>query len=199
MNWDGSNIGPIKVEYVNLTPFGHAVTLSDYTTAYIHKYEDLIPLIADEIKPIFGLNKIGRHMCSVDDVPMILSQRHGDTFTCDDETDLGERDIDDIRRCCVFRWCLGFTLNGERDLWQLPDRITSYCERKYTHDITAPPTKIIRRWFRNHSRFEQFIAHIFNGTPISQVRSRIEAIIMQFDPDQIEWINSIHRRLSMYA
>src|SRR5438067_12449762 len=82
LKWDGSDLGDISDFYLEIWEpdigfIGSRLNLNtDKGPAQVlaWKYKDDIPLIIDELKPIFGLRKIGRHKCTIHRVKLLIAE-----------------------------------------------------------------------------------------------------------------------------
>lgn len=74
--WDGSHIG--NIEKLLYREFEGKLYFNNGEIGLISFYKDAIPLIMDEMKPLFGLKKIGRHVCIYKKKRVMLSQYHAD-------------------------------------------------------------------------------------------------------------------------
>lgn len=75
--WDGSDIGEID-EHVKKSKNKDKcikVKFSCGIKVFLMPFKNLIPIIADEIKPLFGIVKIGRHICTFLNKKFIMSKK----------------------------------------------------------------------------------------------------------------------------
>lgn len=152
--WDGSDLGDITKYYIDIKPAREGTSGSILKLRIKHsvekcfawKYGNDLPLIVDELKPIFGLNKIGRHKCSIEGVKMIIAKK------VDKEENIlkkGEGNIDQIRECIVFRHLFGIITSGD-SLWYRPSEgVISF--KELTIDLNKNTSQInktkINKWF----------------------------------------------------
>lgn len=187
--WDGTFIGDIehhirayasdKEKRKTHFAFVHTPGVSEYaqdiTMVIIARFKNLTPVIADELKPLFGLQKLGRHYGCIGNKKVLISR-------CIYGTDepfssfllyrgippspkpMKNINVDDIkymvRRVYIYRWALGLTLNHDASLWvrrppvtAVSPVITSWRE---TGIVTEPwkvsnriPNTGLKRWFDN--------------------------------------------------
>ena len=152
--WDGSDLGDITKYYLDIAEplpnmSGSILKLNtkyDKIKCFAWKYKNDLPLIIDELKPIFGLAKIGRHKCTIEGIKILIAKR------VDKKENIlkkDEGDIDSIRECIVFRQLFGILTNGNC-LWYRPGTgVMSYKELTIDHNkTTSQISKInINKWF----------------------------------------------------
>ena len=136
--WDGSFIGEINEYIISYEIIENYVRLNfkDNLSAYVFKYENSVPLIADEIKPLFGIIKIGRHSATWNGKKVLLSKIEGSESLLEGTNDI---QFEDIQKSYIYRWCLGLTSFGDNILKVRTyksgiKRVTSYVETEYNYD-----------------------------------------------------------------
>lgn len=152
--WDGSDLGDITKYYIDIKPpkEGTSGSVLKLKTKYnvekclAWKYSNDIPLIVDELKPIFGLNKIGRHKCSIEGVKMIIARRENKE---ENILKKEEGNIDQIRECIVFRHLFGIITSSD-SLWYRPGKgVISF--KELTIDLNKNTSQInktrVNKWF----------------------------------------------------
>jgi len=83
LKWDGSDLGDITPYFVSLDDpdnekIGSKLVLkinNKEITCLSWIYKNSIPLLIDELKPIFGIPKIGRHKCTINNIVMLIGQQ----------------------------------------------------------------------------------------------------------------------------
>jgi hypothetical protein len=202
LTWDGSDLGDITKYYIDIknpeeNKSGAVLKLrTKYgdIKCFAWKYSNDIPLIIDELKPIFGLPKIGRHKCSIEGINMLIARREN---KLENVLEPGQGDIDDIRRCIVFRHLFGIITYGDC-LWYRPGTgIISY--KELTVDFNKKGSKIsktnITKWFRGDYGLVNSITlemlkstnkEDYTLTKLAQLtRCRINTVINRINKDMI--------------
>lgn len=204
--WDGSNVGKVdewivKSEVVNGNTMIH---FTDGTIAIGNGYFNSIPLIADELKPLFGIVKIGRHRCIIGGKDAIISRVEGVEFPF--TTSFATQDhLESIRRAYVFRWALGLVSNVDASLWVRQYKnglsfVTSYKETKFDYASQSAQGScisgtILRRWFNTWDVVDETMSNIFKDVNMAYLRFAIEDIVKRLDRQLITWTSSIIKRI----
>lgn len=206
MNWDGSYIGQIENIIKSYEIIDKYVKVNfENVSAYAFKYENKIPLIADEIKPLFGLVKIGRHHALWGTKDVLLCKIEGVEMSVDTSSDI---QIEEIQRSYVFRLVLGFSSYGDDILRVRKYRsgvktVTSYIESEYTyepkHKYCSKITKsVISKWFYDVTIVDKLIKSMFKREELPILRNKIDEIIKRIDPSQILWVTCLIFRIQSY-
>lgn len=207
IQWNGGEIGDITHLVINRTPMDHKLllTFADGTKAHITKYIGTLPLIADELKAIFGLDKIGRCGCYYLGERAIIHRHHSDEYLL--ETVDFPISLDEVKRVFVYRWFLGMTLNFQRCIIVKRyrsgiARVTSYNDTNYdftnhTSRGSEIPGTIVKRWFE--ADYDLVARKMLEGLTFQQIRTMITAVINRIDPQHNYWIISIMSRIGRYV
>ena len=167
LNWDGSCIGEIqldkkitKIKLINFDDDGEILKVYIRPFNLEDKYRSII---ADELKVLFGIIKIGTHKCTINGNKYIIYKYHESATKLPDyEKNLneiiGETLLYNIRKCFVFKIILGFCLNLEKTILIIPideqvtlattikDFKTDYRNIE-TYNGSTISKKIISKWF----------------------------------------------------
>lgn len=204
--WDGTSIGQIQelIKSYEITDKNVIVDLN-ICKAYVYKYENAIPLIADEIKPLFGLVKVGRHHGIWGNKDVLLCKIEGEESSLNDSVDI---DIEEIQKSYIFRWCLGFSSYGDDILRVRKYRnniktVTSYIESEYNykpkHKYCSKITKsVFTKWFYNVNNLDSIIKTMFKREELPLLSNQLDSIIKRIDKTHISWINNIIYRIQSY-
>ena len=180
--------------------------LSDGTKCYITKYFNSVPLITDELKTLFGIDKVGRSRCLYGGVKAILHKHYSEEYQFDS---LIFNDLDDeVRRCFIFRWFLGLTMSSERDLMVRRyksgiTRVTSNNDRKHNFLSTKQyygsdlSSKVLDRWFTTQDLILLSKKMLTNYDSIT-IRQKIYQVINRIDPEEIVWGHCIYGRVTQF-
>jgi len=202
--WDGSHLGNLMISSWRYHR-GHVVVQLGMEEAICNRFDSSISLIADELKPIFGLPKLGRHRGLWADREVILTRletQEEDSLDCfiDETVMLDEALEEGVRRAYAFRWILGMPSNWTSSLWLRGNAIYSYREVRTSYDSDDPrgatlPQKCITRWFGEWSGVDRAIRMMLFGRQLAELRLQMDPIIRRLDPGQISWLNQILRRV----
>lgn len=204
--WDGSYIGNINNLIISFEIIEKYVKVK-FTNceAYVFTYVNSIPIIADEIKPLFGLIKIGIHYGKWGDKDIILYKIEGEEKMLDT---LNGIQIEEVQRAYIFRWALGFSSYGDDILLTRKYKsgvktVTSYMDLEYNYDpkhkFCSKITKsVINKWFYNSEAIDNMIKSMFKRSDLPTLRNDIDNIIRKIDPNHIAWSTSIICRLQNY-
>lgn len=213
--WDGSDLGDITKYYIDIKPAREDTsgsilklkTKHSIEKCFAWKYGNDLPLIVDELKPIFGLNKIGRHKCSIEGVKMIIAKR------VDKEENIlkkGEGSIDQIRECIVFRHLFGIITSGD-SLWYRPSEgVISF--KELTIDLNKNTSKInktkINKWFdSDYDLVTETVIRLLKRSnsedysliKLTQlIRSRINKVINKINPEMSPIASCFMTRVQTY-
>jgi hypothetical protein len=219
--WDGSDIGPIDdhIYSCQKSEDDHILALwtknqkgeSKLVLTKILKYKNEIPIIIDEMKPLFGIKKVGKHKASIRGFPIILIRYQGDvslkrymndsTFTPEK---MGKSFIQEIRRLFAFRSLVCLNNNYENTLEVRTgsgiNHPISCRENNFNYDscskATRIPRTIVRTWFEDDIGLaEESILNLIKDKDLSILRFDIQKIIMKFDKQLISWNNAIFEKM----
>jgi hypothetical protein len=158
--WDGSDLGDISRFFISITEAAFDTvgarlklkTGKKVIDCLAWKYKDDIPLIIDELKPIFGLRKIGRHKCVIQKVKLLIARIVDENENIFTGTKEQKKDnLEKIREHIVFRHLFGVVTTGEF-LWYRPSRgVMSFKEQSVSFDKNSSHISDInvKRWFSN--------------------------------------------------
>jgi len=226
--WDGSDLGEIapciaKLDYEGTDVIGIVIKSLKTIRFRIYKYEDDIPLIADELKPIFGIAKTGRHKASIYNTKVILCKsltsedctkyKSGEVNLTEVKETLGKeffKDnlINEIRKSFVFRWILGLKANSEKTVvltFRPTGLITSGIYRETdislaTEEKNREQTRILKYvmkdWFDNtYENVRKTLEEMIDERSTGELRDKIDKVLERFDPKYIWWAGTIARRI----
>lgn len=209
IKWDGSNLGNIDNIVVDWKRIEKTIILylNDGSKALIYKYINAIPLIADELKCFFGIKKIGRHRATYKKTDILLCKMEDDTVILKSPRDILKKDKEninssDVKKCYLFRWCLGLTCIGDNLLLILnrngSQNVTSNYEHKYNYDDKKSnkfTDIVIRTWFNNYNNISIEMNKLFSRNDILSLRFEMEKIIKNIDQSYILWLHNIILRI----
>ena len=202
--WDGSNLGDITdnvVSYIS-NDTGNFIILKDGTASRIHMFENSIPLIADELKILFGITKIGRHRAIYKNKDFLLSKIEG--IECNFVYVEGVQ-IEDIQKTFIFRTCLGLTARGEYPLYIRQYKsgiisVTSFLDTNISYEEykilgSKLSCNMITKWFGSPSKINLLINKMFTINDLFPLRCKIEQIIKRIDNSYCWWTMAIIGRI----
>ena len=222
LRWDGSFIGEIdkyvrKILYVKKNVI---IILKHKIKIILTSYKNNISLIADELKPLFGLSKIGRHLCIYKKKKYIISlikkniktpfePRPIKEFYNDSPSKIYKDNLKlSIKKCFHFRYILGLTLNTLNSL-QLNELnngiviITSSKESKIFYadgnsNKNSLPDLLIKNWFGDWGEVSNLTKRLFVDKNLITLRFEIENIISRIDPEYLWWSSYIIRTIDNF-
>ncbi len=219
--WDGSHLGDISEYFVSIEEpekgkIGSILTLKDKNkliVCYAWLYSDKIPLLIDELKPIFGLPKIGRHSCIIQDTKILIAKREHIRENLFDPK-FNPHSMSELQELIILRYILGIvTIND--NFWYRP-KVGLILYRDITIDFDKKSTKIsdkkIEKYFDNErSNMALTMERILKKscvaleanpkspthlTRIQQlIRIKIEETVRRIDPDMIHIVVNILNRI----
>ena len=217
--WDGSHLGPLDLsiekhyEFIQDDVIRRILVLNPAAgggLVHLNRFDGNIPLIADELKPLFGLPKIGRHRCTVANargVPReaLISRIDGEEMPFKAELASDARLVACVQRCYLFRWALGLTRNSDSALWMRTYKsgvtcVTSYRETKVDYEKTkcqgaVIPDSVMKRWFGDWDKVDQTARQVFGETTAAILKFNIEDIIRRYDTTYVWWAGAIVNRI----
>lgn len=154
LSWDGSDLGDITYAYIKIRKpaagrVGAVLTLqtkAGRVKCLAWSYKNDIPLVIDELKPILGLAKIGRHKCVIDGTKLLLAQRLDPAENAAAKED---GDGDSVRYYILFRYFFGVITRGSF-LWHRPSvGVISYkeCTVSFTRQSSTISEANVKKWF----------------------------------------------------
>lgn len=204
--WDGSYIGEVQHLIKSYERINKYVRVEfENVSAYAFKYENKICLMADEIKPLFGLVKIGRHHAKWTNKDILLCKIEGEENVLDGLSDIK---IEEIQKSYIFRWALGFSSYGD-DILRIRKyksgikTVTSYIECEYDYNpknkFCSKITKsVIEKWFYDIAIIDSLIKSMFKREDLPELRNKLDSIIRKIDPSHILWVTCIIFRIQSY-
>lgn len=221
MLWDGTYIGEIEldeldeIDSLKLINFnGQMIYIKPYNNEEKYKL-----IIADELKHIFGIMKIGTHSCSIKNKKYILYRYHESSNLA--KYIKNKNDIDDTLRyniqiCFMFRIIMGFCKNFESNILILPINesiilpTTIYSKVNYGntgHMGSTLPRTIINKWFdgnwRNVYKLVQSLFKKINDESkqekfMLKLCDKIESIIEKIDRNEKFWAVEITEKIKHF-
>lgn len=205
--WDGSHLGSIDDDLLSyeIRDSRVYVKFKQGFEAIANRFDNSIPIIADELKPLFGLPKIGRHRCLIDNRESIISK-----VECKDEhpfaTQMAKTElVPYIQKCYVYRWILGLTQNTDTSLWIRKYKsgiecVTSYRDvsvgyEKKSAQGSCIPKIAVKKWFGSWDQVNKLVQYIFANKKLCTIRFEIETIVRRIDPQQVTWISCMIQRI----
>jgi len=210
MEWAGQDIGQIDVieqpdcVWFNYGGLTHAALVKA-------RVDPSLCCLFDEMKPLFGLDKVGTVRALVDGKRVVLyrclTDQLGNLITPPPLSQPTDELKPYLRRCLLYRDAVGITTYRHNQFRVWDGRVLSWDE--VTLDKTAPDSSIytsrlgeLRRWaFDNYrlelrdelgvSSSEQLNELLF------QLRSELEALVERVDRDKIWLVDRICRRIQM--
>jgi hypothetical protein len=205
LKWDGSDLGDITsyVEIHHIEESGVYIRLkNDKTIIRVYKFDNSIPLIADELKYLFGIIKIGRHKALYNNNDVLLCKIEGIEQQFEIKNDMYAIDI---QRSLIFRWALGLTAKGEYPLFMRTYKsglisITSFLDKTITYDESKLigsklSTSMIDKWFYDPYDVNKLINIQFKKEDLLKIRWEIESIIKRIDNNYCWWTMAIIGRI----
>lgn len=217
--WDGSHLGEID-EYIicyrkNTTH--DCVFLLDKTDkksklleARITRYRDDIQLIADELKALFKVPKIGKHRCIYKNTECIISI-HEDDIPLEDFLSLKKGQIinpyfkGEVQRIFAFRYlvCLNCNFDNKIEVRNYKKNYypISFTETTFSLDSASNsskiPNSILKEWFGSKGENLYIVAkELIDDRDIIDLKCKITEIIQRFSKGKyVSWSNSIYDRL----
>ncbi len=205
--WDGSDIGSIDehIESFDIAYGNIYLRFKDGTRAMANRFDNSVALICDELKPLFGLPKIGRHRCTINARIAIISNVRAETehpFATSMASTVNRHNL----QCCyLFRWVMGLTQNSDSALWVQrwgsgAVTVTSYREINIAYHKRTPGGATItdvamKRWFGEWDRVNALAVQLFGDRNLSELRFEIERTVRRIDPKQVAWISCIVQRI----
>lgn len=206
LSWDGSELGDITNEIGIIEQKPNLLVELRNEKGYLTFYKDSILLIADELKPLFGLEKIGRHKCIYNGEPAILHRKKGMEYTAVDYDSIDIKK--DIQRSFAFRWILGLVQNYENTLIVRKFKsgivcATSFVETKYDYLKTDSkgsviPKTCLRKWFGDLETFERVVSEMVKNETYLDLRFKIEKIIRRISKENVYWTTLIMNRIGKF-
>lgn len=216
LSWDGSDLGDITYAYIKIrkphpNTIGSVLTLETSegkVKCLAWKYTNDVPLVIDELKPILGLPKIGRHKCIIEGTKLLLAQRVQIKENIAEEED---GDGDSIRNFILFRYFFGVITRGVF-LWHRPGvGVISYKEStiSFSRESSTISEANVKKWFggdRNNIilAVRKMFQHLMQPPEtdlvrlVQRLRLRISNVIQRVNSDMIEIASGFIARIQVY-
>ena len=204
--WNGECVGEIKelITQQIQTSKGILLTFTDSSKAYVSKYSS-IPIISDQLKFMFELDKIGRCSCFYFGKHAMLHRVSCEEYNFNLVKD--PINIDDIKKSLLFRWFLGLTLTCEKSLCVRKyksgiNRVTSLIENKYDYFNVKPyvgsdlSSFLIKKWFDDDLTI--IAKKMLSPYSIIELRKIIHDTIKKIDPENMIWGFYMLNRMSQF-
>lgn len=185
--------------------YGH-LEGSNEDCIYIMK-KSLIPVIIDQIKPIFRLNKIGCHYTNKYIIykPCIIKGLWAEELKLSDyKGDLSLSQIEQVRRILVFRYIVGLPSINERSILMRGKKMYSYGDEsvKFSDEDRCLTKALHERWFKEENMVSTLISMLKRGDSFDQIndileiRINIEKVIKKIDRRHLNIVSIIIDRIS---
>lgn len=204
INWSGSHLGTFKVQEINdKTVIGDlclwTITRGDVKfTAHVRCCKDQFPCIADELKPIFGLMKLGTHMLCIGSKSYLLikpgNYQDHPLPSVDLDTALL---IKQVRSIYTFRYLIGINTSQDSHLRLckrngFPLIPISYRDSDLTSDKHSKKAEanslsqtVMKRWF-NGCELGTSVCSMVNWDQKSSLEANAKAVLIMKFRGQIE-------------
>jgi len=211
LKWDGSDLGDIS-NHITHTHESSTQTyyyiMGSFIIVTLKEYRNNIPLISDELKPLFNLPKVGRHCVAVGNKKYIMSRYYGHEFQLEQKyikvfPQLGNS----IKLCYTFRWILGLTLSSDSSMIvrKYPNElITAISYKEINLDYTdlkrgsKLSQKCLRQWFNDsNEEINNTVKLMINDRDLSLLRFDIDRVVRRVDKNMVWWTAFILERLSL--
>jgi hypothetical protein len=219
--WDGSDIGDISEYFVSIQEpengkIGCKIVLridDKEIMCFAWKYRNNIPLLIDELKPLFGIPKIGRHKCIIHDNELLISQCINKDENIYDPT-IHHCAFDKLEEVVTLRYILGIVTTGNYFWYRPKCGILLY--RDVTIDFHKESSKMrdsyVKKYFDNdRQRVKLSMIRLLKKSCVSEManslspthliriqqllRIKIEETIRRIDPNYIMLCVSILSRI----
>lgn len=220
LKWDGSDLGEIssciseyeqhsdKVLYIYIS------TNTSIVPARCYRDYGILPIILDELKPLFGIPKIGRHRATIDGRPVLLSRvSSGGMLSLKqipEEKSTESWIIEQVRKVYVFRWIMGMISNFDSSIGVIVTHnnclsVTSYKDTKIEPSkmkkTNSIPQTAIKKWFGGswdnvNTTLSQMITYLYNDEDsLGKLNMDVCSTIYKFDKSLTVLANIISSNL----
>ena len=222
MNWDGTDITifinnpKIKIREATYQKTTYwvidDVEKSKQEICIVRNSTNILPCIIDEIKPVFGLEKVGSHSCKFKGRILILLK-----LVMEEGNILQELSLDkigyksqiekDVQKIFIFRELLGMSKNFEssiilRKKGYFIKPISFYDPNMSPGNIkTVLPNTILEKWFKD-TDLDKVVLKMFNVNKVENInsvllelKSKLDKIVERVNPDAITHIDEIIARI----
>lgn len=171
-----------------------------------------LPCLIDEIKPIFGLEKIGTHWFKFKGKIMILIRLEREQDSVLEELTLNEfgynKDLEyEIQKIFVFRELLGISKSYEKSIilrnkkffikpisFYEPNMCPANCSK-------VIPDSVLEKWFKGVN-IDQIVLKLIGVNSIenmnivlSEIKSKMDQIVLRVDPNAVMHLDEIISRI----
>lgn len=175
---------------------------SDYTLTA--KRENVPELIIDELKPLFGLPKLGKCLVIVNGKEKVATLNYDSTPLSQFKGKFSTSEIDKIRRVLLFRWFLSIKDNGEANVLRFNDPVdfTSFQEKALTdkEEDFAIKQRAFKKYFSTIEEWNNSIDE-FLPDDLNYIRNEITDVVKRVDPKWLEvvsfWCSKFSREIEM--
>ena len=228
-NWDGTDVSDIintseifeakynkRTYWVIREPNPESKPESNPTeeTCLVRSCKTNLPCIIDELKPIFGLQKLGTHWCKYKGkVKQLIKCVRGtegyvtEEITLNQINDISPLLILQVQEIFTFRELLGITCSYDSSIIVRQTKNGMYPISFYEPNMVMENSKVIPftvldKWFENSS-IDDVVKRLFKINDINrldkllqQVRNSIEITIERVDRSAISYKTSIMNRIT---
>ena len=209
--WDGSHLGDISEYFISINEpedgkIGSKLNLkikNRIVTCYAWKFKNKLPLLIDELKPLFGIPKIGRHTCIIHENHLLIARCINKNENIYDSL-IHEIDNEKMEELITLRHIFGI-LGSSNSFWYRPT-VGVMLYRDITINFDKKTSKIsdslINKYFdSDRERVELAMERLLRKSCVSHninpsspthllkiqqlLRIEIEKVIRRLDPDLI--------------
>lgn len=194
--WDGSDLGKYPQELIRASikdEMGRKVLLGFTPPVWVivTGYKDNLPFVADALKPLFDLKRVGRHKIQIGKDKYVIERvRRGMplSFISTPPEEMNITTLTEIRKCFIFRELLGLKPNNESCLLMelTSDGVSVISFRDYTlNDNDGLSKTNWEKWFAGvdiTSLLETMVGCVLTHLSLAVVAESIERKIRSADP-----------------
>jgi hypothetical protein len=213
--WDSSDIGDIDLramDYQKKDTYNIVYIWSgnNLIECRINKFKDYVPLIADDLKKLFIIPRIGKHKAIFKKSPCILT-RYSNLKPLEEFLEENKGKTlppsfrQEIKRLFAFRYliCLNcnFTNKIEVKVTKTDCYPVSSIETTFSlnpdSEASRIPKNILKEWFEgSEEKLYETCKELIDNRDLTFLRFRIEEIVRKYDHGRhISWVNAIYDRL----
>lgn len=213
--WDSSDIGDIDLrvmDYQKKDTYNNVYIWSgnNLIECRITKFKDYVPLIADDLKKLFTIPRIGKHKAIFKKSPCILTRYSNlkplEEFLEENKgNSLPPSFRQEIKRLFAFRYLICLNCNyinkievkvTKTDCYPVSSIETTFSLNPDS-DVSRIPKNILKEWFESsEDNLYATCKELIDGRDLSFLKFRIEEIVRKYDHGRhISWVNSIYDRL----
>ena len=208
LRWDGSNLGDISNALVRIEPVEYnkignkcILKIDGLTKCFIFLYKDDIPLILDEIKPIFGLEKIGRHKCTINKKKYILARLVDDKENVLDHITESHKK-EQAQDVIIFRHIMGLTSHKDF-MWCRNSNVLSFRDVKIVYEKSTISNTLMKKYFDDIfpcdvlNRLVNHSVNLFSREQkIQLMLSKIRSVVSRINNNLIYLCNDINVKMN---